>query len=167
MVMRAAKSVQRMPEAKRLGASMGFPERSAHRFATSSDDGRIGVPPSPRSSKEFGEMTPSEMEEQIKTLNAWAEEISQNLPLFATKEDLKALATKEDLKTLPTKDELKATKDELKSGIEDAKRYTENLIFVTRREIRQVADKVTSMAADVERIAQHLAILTAPKRRKK
>ena len=57
------------------------------------------------------------------------------------------LATKEDLKAF-------ATKDELKAGLEDAKRYTENLIFVTRREIRQVDGKLTSMAADVERIAR-------------
>jgi hypothetical protein len=105
-------------------------------------------------------MTPSEMEEQIKNINEWAAEVSQNLPLLATKEDLKAFATKEDLKAF-------ATKDELKAGLDDAKRYTANLIFVTRREIRQLDGKLTSMAADVERIAQHLAILTAPKRRKK
>jgi len=85
------------------------------------------------------------------------------LKAYATKEDLRnevaKLATKEDLKAF-------ATKDELKAGLDDAKRYTANLIFVTRREIRQVDGKLTSMAADVERIAQDLAILTAPKRRK-
>jgi uncharacterized protein (DUF2345 family) len=121
-------------------------------------------------------MTPSEMEEQIKNLNEWAREIAQNLPLLATKEDLKAFATKEDLKAFATKEDLKAlaakedltsTKDELKAGLEDAKRYTENLIFVTRREIRQVDGKLTSMAADVERIAEHLATLTTRKRRKR
>ena len=118
-------------------------------------------------------MTPSEMEAEIKNLNEWAREITQNLPLLATKEDLKAYATKEDLRNevakLATKEDLKAfaTKDELKAGLDDAKRYTANLIFVTRREIRQVDGKLTSIAADVERIAQHLAILTAPKRRKK
>jgi hypothetical protein len=105
-------------------------------------------------------MTPSEMEAEIKNLNEWAREIAHNLPLLATKEDLKAFATKEDLKAF-------ATKDELKAGLAGAKRYTANLIFVTRREIRQVDDKLTSMAADVQRIAEHLAILTAPKRRKK
>ena len=118
-------------------------------------------------------MTPSEMEEEIRNLNEWAREIAQNLPLLATKEDLKAYATKEDLRSevakLATKEDLKAfaTKDELKAGLDDAKRYTANLIFVTRREIRQVDGKLTSMAADVERIAQHLTILTAPRRRKK
>ena len=127
-------------------------------------------------------MTPSEMEAEIRNLNEWAREIAQNLPLLATKEDLKVYATKEDLKAYATKEDLRnevaklatkedlkafATKDELKAGLDDAKRYTANLIFVTRREIRQVDGKLTSMAADVERIAQHLAILTAPKRRKK
>jgi len=99
-------------------------------------------------------MTPSEMEEQIKNLNQWASEVAQYLPLLATKEDLKACATKEDLKAF-------ATKEELKAGLEDAKRYTENLILVTRREIRQVDDKVTAMAADVRNIAKQLARLTA------
>ncbi len=127
-------------------------------------------------------MTPSEMEAEIKNLNEWAREIAQNLPLLATKEDLKVYATKEDLKAYATKEDLRnevaklatkqdlkafATKDELRAGLDDAKRYTANLIFVTRREIRQVDGKLTSMAADVQRIAEHLAILTAPKRRKK
>ena len=123
-------------------------------------------------------MTPSEMEEEIRNLNEWAREIARNLPLLATKEDLKVYATKEDLKAFATKEDLKAfatkedlkafaTKDELKAGLDDAKRYTANLIFVTRREIRQVDGKLTSMAADVERIAQHLAILTASKPRKR
>ena len=98
-------------------------------------------------------MTPSEMEEQIKNLNQWASEVAQYLPLLATKEDLKACATKEDLKAF-------ATKEELKAGLEDAKRYTENLILVTRREIRQVDDKVMAMAADVRNIAKQLARLT-------
>lgn len=102
-------------------------------------------------------MTPSEMEEQIKNLNQWASEVAQYLPLLATKEDLKAFATKEDLK---------ATKEELTAGVEDAKRYTENLILVTRREIRQVDDKVTTMAADVRRIARQLSILTTRRRKK-
>jgi len=74
-------------------------------------------------------MTPSEMEEQIKNLNQWASEVAQYLPLLATKEDLKNFATKEDLT---------ATTEELTAGVEDAKRYTENLMLVTRREIRQV-----------------------------
>src|SRR5439155_24672112 len=110
------------------------------------DDGRIRPPAGCLIIEGIRQMTPSEMEEQIKNLNEWAEEISQNLPLLATKQDLEQavakLATKEELDravaTLATKDDLKATKEELKGGIEDSKRYTENLIRVTRHEIRQV-----------------------------
>jgi F0F1-type ATP synthase membrane subunit b/b' len=83
------------------------------------------------------------MEEQIKNLNHWAGEVAQYLPLLATKE------------------ELRATKEELKAGLEDAKRYTENLILVTRREIRQVDEKVTAMAADVRNILKEVAKLSA------
>jgi hypothetical protein len=75
-----------------------------------------------------------------------AREVAQFLPLLATKDDLKSLATKEDL--------------------EAAKRYSENLTLVTRREIRQVDDKVTAMSADVRQIAEQVAILTARKRKK-
>ena len=116
-------------------------------------------------------MTPAEMEEQIKNLNQWAGEVAQYLPLLATKEDLKAFATKEDLRNevakLATKEDLKAyaTKEELKAGLEDTKRYTENLILVTRREIRQVDEKVTSMALDVRKIAEQVAILSTRTRR--
>ena len=85
-------------------------------------------------------MTPSEMEEQIKNLNQWAGEVAQYLPLLATKEELKA-------------------------GLEDTKRYTENLILMTRREIRQVDEKVTSMALDVRKIAEQVAILSRRARR--
>ena len=124
-------------------------------------------------------MTPFEMEEQIKNLNQWASEVAQYLPLlatkedlkafatkedlkaFATKEDLKAFATKEDLKAFATKEDLKATKEELEAGLENAKRYTENLILVTRREIRQVDEKVTAIAADVRRIAEQAVKLSA------
>ena len=114
-------------------------------------------------------MTPSEMEEQLKNLNEFAAEIAQILPTLATKEDLKAFATKEDLKAFATKEDLKAfaTKEELKAGLEDAKRYTENLILVTRREIRQVDQKVDALnrqldgiAGDVKSIAEQVAILT-------
>jgi DNA-binding transcriptional regulator WhiA len=102
-------------------------------------------------------MTPSEMEEQIKNLNQWASEVAHYLPLLATKEDLKAFATVAKL----------ATKEELRAGLEDAKRYTEDLIVVTRREIRQVDDKVTSIAADVRQIAEQVAILARRQTKKK
>jgi hypothetical protein len=120
-------------------------------------------------------MTPSEMEAEIKNLNDWAREIAQNLPLLATKEDLKVYATKEDLRNevakLATKEDLKAfaTKEELRGAIEPlaTKDFVLNLIKVTRREIRQVDDKLTSMGADVRRIAEHLATLATRKRRKR
>jgi len=114
-------------------------------------------------------MTPSEMEEQIKNLNQWASEVAQYLPLLATKDDLKAFATKDNLKAFATKDDLKAfaTKEDLKTGLEDAKRYTENLILVTRREIRQLDDKVTAVSSDVRQIAEQIAILAARERKKR
>lgn len=102
-------------------------------------------------------MTPSEMEEAIRNLNAWAAEISQNLPLLATKEDLKTLATKEELAAAVANLATKA-------DVEDAKRSTEHHILVARQEIRQVDDKVTAMAADVKSIAEQVAILTARRR---
>jgi hypothetical protein len=126
-------------------------------IASANDDGRIGIPPNPSIIEGSWQMTPSEMEEQIKNFNQWASEVAEYLPLLATKEDLKAFATKEDLK---------ATREELKAGLEDAKRYTENLILVTRREIRQVDEKVTAIAADVRQIVHQVVILTAPKRKK-
>src|SRR5678815_3896610 len=80
------------------------------------DDGRIGIPPNPSIIEGSWQMTPSEMEEQIKNLNQWASEVAQYLPLLATKEDLKVFATKEDLKAFATKEDLKAfaTKEDLK-----------------------------------------------------
>ena len=104
-------------------------------------------------------MTPTEMEEQIKNLNHWTREVAQFLPLLATKEDLKAYATKEDLREAVAK---LATKEDL----EASKHYSEDLTLVTRREIRQVDDKVTAMSADLRLIAEQVAILTARKRKK-
>ena len=112
-------------------------------------------------------MTSTDMEEPIKTLNHWAGEVGQFLPLLATREDLKALATKQELKEAVAK---LATKEDL----EDAKRHSENLTLVTRREIRQVDEKVDALgrqlnavAGDVKNIAEQVAILTARKRKKK
>jgi hypothetical protein len=126
------------------------------------------IPPDPQIIEGIRQMTPSEMEEQIKNLNQWAEEVAQILPQLATKDDLReavsTLATKEELREAVSK---LATKEELKAGLEDAKRYTENLILVTRREIRQVDQKVDALgrqlegvAGDVKSIAEQVAILT-------
>jgi SepF-like predicted cell division protein (DUF552 family) len=53
----------------------------------------------------------------------------------------------------------------LKADLEDVKRYTENLVVVTRREIRHVDDKVTAMAADVRQIADQVAVLAGRRRK--
>jgi hypothetical protein len=122
-------------------------------------------------------MTPSEMEEEIKNLNAWAEEISQNLPLLATKDDLAQavakLATKEELAqavaTLATKEELAQAVAKLatKDDVESSKRYTEHHILVTRHEIRNVDDKVSAIAVDVRKIIERLDILTPRRKTRK
>jgi hypothetical protein len=114
-------------------------------------------------------MTPAEMEQEIRNLNQWAAEVAQILPNLATRDDLERavaqLATKEDLTAF-------ATKEDLRAGIEEAKRYTENLILVTRGEIRTVDDKVTSLAmslnslaSDVKNIGEQVAILIARRRK--
>ena len=98
-------------------------------------------------------MTPADMEEHSKNLNQWAGEVAQYLPQLATKKDL-AQAIDRAIAPLATKEDVEASK-----------RYTENLIFVTRREIRQLDDKVSSMAHDVKRIAEQVAILTMRRRK--
>ena len=116
-------------------------------------------------------MTPSEMEEQIRNLNERAFEVAQILPKLATKEDLQVFATKEDLKAFATKEEVAQAINRAiaplarKEDVEASKRYTENLILVTRQEIRRVDDKVTSIADDVKKIAEQVAILTTRRRK--
>ncbi len=122
-------------------------------LAISNDDGRIGIPPDPQIIEGIRQMTPSEMEQEIKNLNVWVEEVRQNLPLLATKEDLKAFATKEELREAVAP---LATQE-----------LVRNLILVTRREIRHVDDKLTSMAVDVRKIAEQAAIQSTRARRKR
>jgi hypothetical protein len=111
------------------------------------------------SSKEFDDMTPSEMETEIRNLNEWVDEVKQNLPLIATKEDLKACATREDLNAFATKQELAdavarlATKDD----VEGAKEYTRLLIATTRGEIRVVGRQVTSLKTDVASLKEDVS----------
>jgi len=152
-------------------------------LATSTDDGRIGIPPTPSIIEGFWQMTPTEMEEQIKNLNHWTREVAQFLPLLATKEDLKAFATNEDLKAYATKEDLRDAVAKLatKEDLEAAKRYSENLTLATRHQIRQVDQKVDALgrqvdalgrqlkdvAGDVKNIAEQVAILTARERKKK
>jgi len=109
------------------------------------------------SSKEFGDMTPSEMETEIRNLNKWADEVKQNLQRIATKEDLKAFATKQELADAVAK---LATKDD----VEGAKEYTRLLIATTRGEIRQLrgdlGQQLTSLKDDVSRVAGQVAALS-------
>ena len=75
-------------------------------------------------------MTPYEMEEQLKNLDARTTAIEHILPTLATKDDLRLRteALQEDLRlaTAALQHEMAklATKDELNAGLEDAKRYT-------------------------------------------
>jgi len=104
-------------------------------------------------------MTPSEMEQEIKNLNVWVEEVRQNLQLVATKQDVHAatdrlrnellseLATKEFVLNL-----IKATRGEIRQ-VDDKVRQVDH-------KVRQVDDKVTSMAADVQKVAEQVAMLS-------
>jgi chromosome segregation ATPase len=104
-------------------------------------------------------MTPSEMEQEIKNLNVWVEEVRQNLQLVATKQDVDAatdrlrnellskLATKEFVLNL-----IKATRGEIRQVDQKVRQVDEK--------VRQVDHKVTSLAADVQKIAEQVAIVS-------
>ena len=85
-------------------------------------------------------MTPFEMEEQIKNLDARTMAIAQILPTLATREDLRNEVAK------------LATKDELKAGLEDAKRYALMLNEATRDDIRLLAEHMLAMRSQLDRI---------------
>ena len=106
-------------------------------------------------------MTPSEMEQEIKNLNVRTSAIEQILPTLATKQDLLL------------------TREELKAGLEDAKRYALMLNEATRDDIRLLAQQMATkgdlqelrremrlMGDDVRSIAEQVAILSARKRKK-
>jgi DNA repair ATPase RecN len=113
-------------------------------------------------------MTLSEMEQELKILKAQASAIERILPTLATKQDLRnevaTLATREDLRlaTEALQHEIAgcATKDELKHGLEDGKRYTLLLIQATRGEIRQVSQQVASLTDDVRGVAAQVAMMS-------
>ena len=111
-------------------------------------------------------MTPYEMEEQLKNLDARTMAIAQILPTLATKQDLRdevaKLATRDELRALQddlhlTTEALQhemaklATRDELNAGLEDAKRYTLLLIQATRGEIRQIREEMATKG-DLQRL---------------
>jgi len=103
-------------------------------------------------------MTPFEMEEQIKNLDARTTAIEHFLPTLATKDDLRlsAEALRDDLRltTEALQHEMAklATKDELNAGLEDAKRYALMLNEATRDDIRLLAEHMLAMRSQLDRI---------------
>jgi len=92
-------------------------------------------------------MTPYEMEEQRKSLNARTTAIEHILPALATKDDLR-------LSTAALQHEMAklATKDELNAGLEDAKRYALMLNEATRDDIQLLAEHLLAMRSQLDRI---------------
>ena len=88
-------------------------------------------------------MTPSEMEEAIKNLNARTSTIEQILPTLATKDDLR-LTTQ-------------ALQHEIETGFQEAKNHADRLNEVTREQIRFVAAGVQGVAADVQGLGREMA----------
>ena len=90
-------------------------------------------------------MTPYEMEEQFKNLDARTTAIEHILPTLATKDDLRlaTAALQHEMARL-------ATKDELNAGLEDAKRYTLMLNEATRDDIRLLAEHLLAMRSQVD-----------------
>ena len=92
-------------------------------------------------------MTPFEMEEQIKNIDARTTAIERILPTLATKDDLRLTteALQHEMGKL-------ATKDELNAGLEDAKRYALMLNEATRDDIRLLAEHMLAMRSQLDRI---------------
>jgi hypothetical protein len=112
-------------------------------------------------------MTPYEMEEQLKNLDARTTAIAQILPMLATRHDLREefarLATKEALRDevakLATKDELRlrteglqddlrltteALQHEIEAGFDQAKSHADTLNEITRAQIRLLAEQMAT-----------------------
>ena len=98
-------------------------------------------------------MTPVDMEAMIRNLDTRATRIEQILPTLATREDLR-----EVVRDLATKDDLKAfaTKDELREGLAESKRYTQVLIEDVKSDIRLLAEHLVHVAEGVERLERRL-----------
>ena len=107
-------------------------------------------------------MTPYEMEEQLKNLDARTTAIEHILPTLATKEDLRLRteALREDLRltTAALQHEMAklATKDELNAGLEDAKRYALMLNEATRDDIRLLAEHLLAMRSQLDVMGSQL-----------
>ncbi len=112
-------------------------------------------------------MTPYEMEEQLRNLDARTMAIEQFLPTLATRQDLREevakLATEEELRDevakLATRDELRlstealqddlrltteALQHEIETGFEGAKAHADRLNEVTRGQIRLLAEQMAT-----------------------
>ena len=132
-------------------------------------------------------MTPYEMEEQLKNLDARTMAIAQILPTLATREDLRnevaKLATKDELRkgTEVLRDDLRLTVEalqhEIETGFEAAKAHADRLNEVTREQSRIVADQVALVARQMatkrelqqlqQTLSAQIAALGASRRNKK
>jgi len=113
-------------------------------------------------------MTPYEMEEQLKNLDARTMAIAQILPTLATRHDLREefakLATKEELRDevakLATKDELclraEALQHESETGFQGAKAHADRLNEITREQIRLLAEQMATKE-DLRDLRQEMA----------
>ena len=99
-------------------------------------------------------MTPYEMEEQLKNLDARTMAIAQILPTLATREDLRnevaKLATKDELRksTEALRDDLRLTTEalqhEIETGFQGAKTHADRLSEITREQIRLLAEQMAT-----------------------
>ena len=131
-------------------------------------------------------MTPYEMEEQLKNLDARTTAIAQILPTLATRHDLREefakLATKEELRDevakLATKDELRlrteelrlrtealqddlrltteALQHEIETGFQGANAYADRLSEMTREQIRLLTEQMATKE-DLRDLRQEMA----------
>jgi uncharacterized membrane protein YqiK len=93
------------------------------------------------------QMTPYEMEQEIKNLNMRTAAIEQILPTLVTKDDLRLTtdALQHEMAKLATKDD-----------ITDARRYALLLNETTRDDIRLLAEHMLEMRAQLNRIERRL-----------
>ncbi len=90
-------------------------------------------------------MVDGSMLDAVKKLTRQVESIEQILPRLATKDDLKAFATKEDLK---------ATRDELRAEIAEARRHATMLNEDLRDDIRIVLEHLVALSNRVEALSR-------------
>ena len=104
-------------------------------------------------------MTPSQMEQEIRILNAQVGAIEKILPTLATKEDLRAevakLATKEDLKLTTS-----ALEHEIHAGIQRAIDHADHLHEITQEQFRllraSTAEGFGKVHGDVQKVREDL-----------